>query len=260
MQTAHNALSVSQLVINTFHIGISRSIGQAHGFQTLAADFVQLERVNQQADNLIRRHLEKLLGRSQLRYQRHVGNLNLLMCQIHTQRSFGGTGNADNNNVRLQQAQRIFAVIVFNSKFHSLNTLEVFVVQRVNQTGLIFRQQTGRLFDGFQHRSQNVNYLNITAHSLVRHMLAQLRRYDCVADNRIICCSLFYNFINLFLVLYVRNTDNIKFFFYELTGGCLNYGLRSFTNRVRYSINNRIKLRYYDNYPPYPQPDLPADE
>ena len=97
------------------------------------------------------------------------------MCQIHAQWCFGGTGNADNNNVRLQKAQRIFAVVIFNGKFHSLNTLEVFVVQRVNQAGLIFRQQTGRLFDGFQHRSQNVNYLNITAHSLVRHMLAQLR-------------------------------------------------------------------------------------
>ena len=40
VQTAHNAFSISQLVIDTLHIGIGRIIGQAHGFQALAADFV----------------------------------------------------------------------------------------------------------------------------------------------------------------------------------------------------------------------------
>ena len=79
METTHNALSVGQLLVDAVHIRIDGSIAQAHGLQPLSTDFVELEGVNQKADNLIRRTLEELFGRSQLRYQGYIGDLYTLV-------------------------------------------------------------------------------------------------------------------------------------------------------------------------------------
>ena len=53
VHAAHNRLGVFQLLADAPYIGIVRAVAEAHRFQTLAADFVQLERVNQKADNFV---------------------------------------------------------------------------------------------------------------------------------------------------------------------------------------------------------------
>ena len=129
----------------------------------------------------------------------------------------------------------------------------------MNKDSLIARQHTGGFLDGIKHGAQNIHHLYILGQGTICHMVTQFRRDDSVAYHCIISGSFLYHSIDLLLVLHIGHTDNFKSFLYKLAGGGFDNGFRSFANRIGYSINNRIILRYYDNYLPYLLPNLLAN-
>ena len=181
------------------------------------------------------------------------------MCKVHGKRSFRSTGYTNDYHVSFEQAHGILTIVVLNCKFYSFHAFEIFVVKRVNQTSLVFRQQTSHLFYRFNHRTKHVNNLYIHSQSFVCNMVTQFRRNYGMANNSFMLSCFFNNFINLRFIFYVWNTGNVKFFFNKLANGSLYYGFSSFADGVRNRINNRISFHCY-NALLYLLPNLPADE
>ena len=258
MDATHNAFCIFQLFANAFHICVNSTVGKAHGFQAFSTNFVKLEGVNQKANNFVRRNLEQFFRRSKFRNKRNVCNFNAFMRKVHRKRSFRSTGYANDYHVSFQQAHGVLTIVVLNCELYSFHAFEVFVVKRVNQTSLVLRQHTSRLFYRFNHRTKHVNNLHIHSHSLICNMFAQFRGNYGMTNNSFMLSCFCNNFINLRFILYIRNAGNIKFFFTKLANGSLYYGFSSFADGIGNRVNNRISFHCY-NALLYLLPNLPAD-
>ena len=174
METAHDAAGIGQLFIDAVDIGIAGIGIEPHAAEPFAADKVQFKGIDDEAYDFPGRNLEQFRRQGHFRHQRQIGGLDALVGQIHGKRRLGRTGYADDDDIGLQKADRILAVIVLDGELDGFDPFEIFFIQAVDHAGLHSRFRRRNLADAIHHWADDID----DGHIGIRRQRLQLAPQD----------------------------------------------------------------------------------
>src|SRR5215217_4980642 len=105
------------------------ALRRPHGPRAYVADLREPLGVDGQPDDLLRRRLEELPRRRDSLHDRHVRHLVPEVAQVNRQRRLRGSGDADEDHVRLVQPACADAVVVLDGELDRLHALEIVLVE-----------------------------------------------------------------------------------------------------------------------------------
>ena len=253
MQSPHDLFGIHQFFLNPGQIGVIGRTGKSQCLDAFRTYGIKLKRINDKPNNLVRRYFKYFRWNRYFRNQRKVGCLIGLISQIHGKWGLGCTGNPYQHHIGLFETGWVLSIIIFYSEFNGCHTLEIFLIQTVDNARFHTWTAVSHIGHHVQHRPQNIHILHMFFSGNLFKALPKFLGYQGMTYDTAIGSCFFNDIANLFRMSDKRNTHNIHGILIKLADCRLCHFFGSFSDGVRNYIQ-RFGLAH--NYLPLPFPSL----